>query len=129
MKILHLEDDSFDAELVECTLAAEIPHCTIVAAVTRAEFLAHLTTEPPDLILSDSSVPAFSGLEALALTRESAPQIPFIFFSGMRDEERALAAARAGAYDYVVKDDLARLPAVVRRAFDESIQRRDRKAD
>src|SRR5580658_7990142 len=104
MKIIHLEDNARDAELADCALLAEFPHCVIVTVATRQDFLAQLGPELPDLVLSDYSLPAFSGREALTLVRERAPSIPFVFLSGTIGEERAIAAVRAGAYDYVLKD-------------------------
>ncbi|MDB6126296.1 MAG: hybrid sensor histidine kinase/response regulator [Verrucomicrobia bacterium] len=128
MKILHLEDNPRDAELVTLTLIAEFPGCTITTVVRRDDFLAGLA-ESPDLVLSDFSLPGFSGLEALALVRELQPQIPFVFLSGTIGEERAIAAVLAGAYDYVLKDNMARLPVVLRHVLDDSAQRRVREKD
>ncbi|MDB6168395.1 MAG: hybrid sensor histidine kinase/response regulator [Verrucomicrobia bacterium] len=130
MKILHLEDAEHDAELVQAMLAAEFPSCAVTVVASRAEFLAGLLAEPaPDLVLSDFSLPGFDGLSALALARERVPGIPFIFLSGSIGEERAITAVGTGAYDYVLKDNLARLPVAIRRALDDFAQRRRRKQD
>lgn len=130
MKILHLEDNPRDAELVCAILTAEFPGCAITVVETRDRFLAGFAADPkPDLILSDFSLPGFDGLAALALVRQRAPGIPFVFLSGSIGEERAIAAVRAGAFDYVLKDGMARLPVVIRRAFDESAQRRHHEED
>jgi two-component system, cell cycle sensor histidine kinase and response regulator CckA len=124
MKILHLEDNRLDAELAAVVLTAEFPGCSIVVVSDREDFLAHLASDPPDLILSDFTLPAFCGLEALALARQRAPDIPFVFLSGTIGEERAIAAVRAGAYDYVIKGNTTRLPIVARRALDDFAKRR-----
>jgi two-component system cell cycle sensor histidine kinase/response regulator CckA len=130
MKILHLEDDLVDADLIHEVLAAEFSECSITVVQSRAPFLACLAADPaPDLIISDFSLPAFDGLSALELVREHAPGIPFVFLSGSIGEERAIAAVRAGAYDYVFKDNMARLAGVVRRALDDFALRRHRKDD
>ena len=127
MRIVHLEDDVGDAELIRATLAAEFPACAITLANSRGGFLAGITDDPaPEVILSDFSLPSFDGLSALSLVREHAPDIPFIFLSGSIGEERAIEAVRGGAYDYVLKDNLARLPTVIRRAVDDFSQRRHR---
>ncbi|MDB6168834.1 MAG: hybrid sensor histidine kinase/response regulator [Verrucomicrobia bacterium] len=129
MRILHLEDNPLDAELVHNALSAEFAECVVTVVVTRKDFAAQLAADPPDLILSDFSLPGFSGLEALALAREGYCHIPFVFVSGTIGEERAIAAVRAGAYDYVLKDSLARLPVVIRRVLEDSDRRRLREKD
>jgi PAS domain S-box-containing protein len=130
MKILHLEDNAGDAELVHEILSAEFPSCAVTVAASYDTFLAGLIAKPPpDLILSDFSLPSFDGLSALAIVREQAPDVPFIFLSGSIGEERAIASVRAGAYDYVLKDNLARLVVSIRRALDDFAQRRHRKND
>ena len=130
MKVLHLEDNAGDAALVHAMLAAEFPGCAVAGARSRGEFLARLGEAPaPDLVLSDFSLPAFDGLAALALAGERLPDVPFIFVSGSIGEERAIRAVRGGAYDYVLKDNLARLPMVVQRALAEFALRRHRRED
>ncbi|MDB6093205.1 MAG: hypothetical protein JWM32_767 [Verrucomicrobia bacterium] len=130
MKILHLEDNSNDAEFVREILSSEFPGCVITLAQSREPFVAALMAEvTPDLIISDFSLPAFDGLAALALVRQSGLFVPFVFLSGSIGEERAIAAVRAGAYDYVLKDNMARLPVVIHRALDDFAQRRCRKED
>src|SRR5262249_10344390 len=73
--------------------------------------------------------PSFDGLSALQLARQHAADVPFVFVSGSIGEERAITSVRSGAYDYVLKDNMARLPVVLRRALDESAQRRLREKD
>ncbi len=77
----------------------------------------------PDAILSDFSMPGFDGLEALLLAREIAPHVPFIFLSGTIGEERAIAAIRMGATDYVLKSSMRRLGTAVKRALSETEER------
>jgi CheY-like chemotaxis protein len=81
-------------------------------AETEAEFVA-LLEPPPDVILSDFSLPQWSGLDALRVVRERGLDVPVIIVSGTMGEDRAVAAMREGAVDYLLKDRLARLgPAV-----------------
>jgi len=128
MKILHLEDNAGDADLVREILTAEFPTCAITVVDTRDQFVASLTANPaPDIVISDFSLPAFDGLAALAIARERLPGIPFVFLSGSIGEERAIAAVRAGAYDYVLKDNTVRLAVVIHRALDDFAQRRHHK--
>jgi CheY-like chemotaxis protein len=70
----------------------------------RKEFLRALREEPPDVILSNHSVPSLTELEALTLAREQCPQAPFIFVSGYVGERRAGEALKAGAADYILED-------------------------
>ena len=71
----------------------------------------------PDVILSDFSMPGFSGQEALEIARDWRPDVPFIFVSGTIGEELAIHALQRGAIDYVLKDNLRRLPSAVERAL------------
>ena len=128
MNILHLEDNPYDASLVRELLLAEWPECAIDLAATRADFVARLGRSAYDLILSDFTLPAFTGLEALELARAQTPDTPFVFFTGTLGEERAIAAVREGADDYILKDQLKRLVTAVKRALRESAERRRRRA-
>lgn len=126
ISILHLEDNSADAELIGEILRREIPACTILVTRTRAEFEKALEAGPFDLILSDYSLPSFTGLNGLELARRKFPDTPFIFVSGAIGEDRAIESLRLGATDYVLKDRLARLGPAVRRALTEAHERRQR---
>ena len=130
MKILHLEDNLRDAETVRAMLTEEFPSCHVTLAVSRGEFLAALVDSPgPDIVLCDFALPGFDGLRALEMVREHRPDSPLIFLSGSIGEERAITALRAGAYDYVLKDNLARLPVAVRHALGDFAQRRRHRED
>ena len=125
LRILHLEDDPADAELVAATLAYAGVQSVIVRVKTRAEFLEALNQDF-DLVLSDHSLPGFDGVAAQVLAGERRPDLPFVFVSGTMGEEVAIERLNAGATDYVLKQRLERLPAAVRRALDETRNRRDR---
>jgi diguanylate cyclase (GGDEF)-like protein len=90
----------------------------------EAQMRAALAAELPDLILSDFSLPQFDGVTALAVARQLAPDVPFIFLSGTIGEERAIEALKSGAIDYVLKSNPKRLVPAVRRALEESTLRR-----
>lgn len=125
-RVLHLEDNASDAELIRLVLLEEWPDCRIERVGTQPEFLAALRTFNPDLILSDFTLPGFGGLAALALARQHQPTTPFIFLSGTIGEDNAVEALRQGATDYVIKDHPARLGPAIRRALHEvqELQRR-----
>ena len=122
MKILHLEDNPGDADLVSALLTAALPGCAVTLVATKTAFLAALAGSSADLVLSDFKLPGFDGLEALALVRERAPDIPFVFLSGTLGEERAIEAVQAGAADYVLKDRMKRLVPVIQRALRDSAE-------
>jgi len=128
MKILHLEDNPRDAELVRDLVEAEAPGFTITEVSTRDAYLRALAEGNHDLILSDFNLPGFTGLEALQLARKWSVEIPFIFMSGTIGEERAIEALHHGAADYVIKDRPKRLVPAMQRALQQAKLARERKA-
>jgi PAS domain S-box-containing protein len=126
MKILHLEDNVHDAELVREILLEEWPDCQITTVAREDDYVAQLQAGRPDLIISDFTLVRFDGNSALTLARQHAPDTPFIFVSGTIGEERAIEAVHAGAADYVIKDRMQRLTTAIRRALRESEERRSR---
>ena len=125
LSVLLLEDNAFDAELTIETLRRSRP-CEVRHVATRRQFREALSGGCYDLVLSDFSLPDFSGLEALAAVQEECADIPFVFISGVLGEEHAVEMLKHGATDYVVKSRLNRLPLVVDRAIAESRERRQR---
>ena len=81
LRLLHLEDDPADAELVAATLAEAGLSCVSHRVDTRSAFLAALKEGGVDLILADYSLPGFDGMTALMLARQQAPDLPFLFVS------------------------------------------------
>jgi len=128
LRILLVEDSELDAELV----LAELEDSGLTVAAQRVDtepaFVDALATFQPQAIVSDLSMPDFSGYRALELVRERAPDLPFLFVSGTMGEDAAVRALQAGATDYVLKGNLARLPSAVRRALAEAEERRARAA-
>jgi len=112
IRVLFLEDEPDDARLLAHELRRAGFEPSGARAETEAEFVS-LLDPLPDVILSDYSLPQWSGLDALRLVRERGLDVPVIIVSGTMGEERAVAAMREGAADYLLKDRLARLgPAV-----------------
>ncbi len=126
-RILILEDNVADAELVQRELRKAGLDFTAVQARNKPEFLRALEAFAPNLLLADYALPGFDGLSALAMARERLPQVPGIIVSGMIGEEAATEALKQGATDYVLKGRLSRLGLVVRRALDEARQLAERK--
>ena len=113
LRILILEDVPTDAELVERAVRDAGITFTSRHVETRDAFLKQLEDFSPDIVLSDYSMPQFTGMEALELVKERYPSIPLIIVTGSINEETAVECMKAGAADYMLKDNLKRLgPAV-----------------
>src|SRR5437660_7948596 len=119
-RLLLLEDNLDDAELLRRNLAAEWPRCELVQVSKRPAFETALEEGGFDLILSDYLLPGIQGPTALALAREHCPEVPFIFVSGAIGDEVAVESLKTGATDYVLKDRLARLVPAIRRALNDA---------
>lgn len=127
LRLLHLEDNLMDAELVRHQLADQWPDCAIKRVDNREDFLAALQSDEFDLILSDFSLSAFNGLEALDLARQHGSATPFVFLSGTIGEDNAVEALRRGAADYVIKDRPVRLIPAIRNALAQRQEHRLRR--
>jgi two-component system cell cycle sensor histidine kinase/response regulator CckA len=127
LRLLQLEDNPVDAELITTTLIeGDIP-CQSQLVDTRQAFVAALKEGRMDLILADYSIPGFDGMAALALARQHCPDVPFLFVSATIGEELAIDAMHQGATDYVLKQRLGRLVPSVQRALRELDGRAERK--
>jgi len=127
LRILNLEDDPLDTELIHAILTDGGITCEIDRVQTRVDFVAALEREYFDLILSDYSLPSFDGLAALKIRQEINPELPFILVSGTLGEEAAIKSLTSCATDYVLKDRWERLVPAVRRAVREAEERAKRK--
>ena len=126
-RILHLEDDAIDAELIQSTLEAEWRTSDIVLARDRAAYENAIAGSRFDLILCDYNLPAYDGLQALTLARETQPDAPVIVITGTLSEDEAVECVKAGATDYVLKSRLQRLAPCVARALREAAEQRERR--
>jgi signal transduction histidine kinase len=127
LRILLLEDNYHDAELIQELLEADYFVCEVIRVQTRDEFVAGLEDAGLDLILADYKLPSFDGLSALQLALDARADLPFIFVSGSLGEEVAIEAVKIGATDYVVKSRLSRLVPSVQRALRETRERAERR--
>jgi PAS domain S-box-containing protein len=127
LRILSVEDDPKDAELIQDLLETEGIVCDITRVENQADFLASLKRGGIDLILADYTLPSFDGISALKFAIKACPDVPLIFVSGTLGEEVAIEALKIGATDYVLKTSLSRLVPSVRRALREATQRAERK--
>jgi len=122
-RILILEDEAWDAELAQRLLTDAGLDYTAVIVDTKSAFTEQLTEFRPDLILSDYSLPGFSGADALRIAQHQCPQVPFIIWSGILGDEAAVDLIKQGATDYILKDRPARLPSAIERALHEARRR------
>jgi PAS domain S-box-containing protein len=127
LRILSIEDDPKDTELIQDLLATEDIACEVTRVDTQAALVASLEQGGIDLILADYSLPSFDGISALKLAKKVCPDVPFIFVSGTLGEEVAIEALKIGATDYVLKTSLSRLVPSVQRALREGTQKAERK--
>jgi len=126
LRLLHIEDDEDDAELVRRVLEKD-GFSLAWERVDSEHQLRQALKQPWDIAISDFAMPGFSGLRAFEILSQERSDLPFIFVSGALGEERAVEAMRAGAKDYFLKGNLARLNAAVRRELREAVNRRQRK--
>jgi PAS domain S-box-containing protein len=127
IRILHLEDDPQDAELIRVFLESKDVECEINLVNNEHDYRRALESPSIDIIFSDYRLPAFDGTAALKIAQETCPDIPVIFISGTLGEEPAIEALLSGATDYVMKQKLSRLLPAIQRAMTLVKERRERK--
>jgi len=127
LKLLLVEDSEDDALLIRRELRRNGFDVDEKRVDTEHEMVAALKEETRDIIISDYSMPGFNGMRALEIAQESGLDLPFIVVSGNIGEETAVSAMLAGAHDYVMKDNLARLAPAVNRELDEAAERAARR--
>lgn len=119
LKILHLEDIRTDAELVERTLKqGQISFAKVVVA-NKTTFERALIDFNPDLIIADHTLPSFDSLEAMEIMKQKGINIPVILVTATVSDEYAVEIMKAGAYDYILKDRMHRLPQAILNAMEK----------
>jgi signal transduction histidine kinase len=130
LRALLVEDSQMDAELLARALERGGFALTWARIDTSEDMERALQKQMWDLILCDHAMPRFSAPEALELLKRHKLEVPFIIVSGYIEEETAVAAMKAGAHDYIMKDRLARLvPAVERELRDAEVRRARAKSE
>ena len=128
INLLVVEDSDDDALLIQRQFRRVGIDVTAERVDTAAGLAAALQDRPPDVVICDYNMPAFSAHEALDQIRAQRLDVPFILVSGEVGEETATALMKAGAHDFVLKDRLARLVPAVERELREAADRRQRRA-
>ncbi|HKV23548.1 MAG TPA: response regulator [Candidatus Acidoferrum sp.] len=127
IRLLIAEDSEDDCDLLIRELRRGGYEITFRRVDTAEDFEEALESGDWDLIVSDYSMPRFTGVDALAILRKKQADVPFIFVSGTIGEETAVLAMRNGAQDYLMKDHLARLVPAVQRELQDAAERKARK--
>ena len=128
LRVLLVEDSENDALLLLRELRRGGYEPTSRRVDTAGDMEEALEGETWDLVVSDHSMPAFNSVAALGLLRgKGFPDLPFIIVSGRIGEDAAVAAMKAGAHDYIMKDNLARLNTAIERELREAGVRRERR--
>lgn len=127
LRVLIVEDSEDDALLMKRAIRKGGYNIEAECVETAEKMKALLEEKTWDVILSDYNMPHFSGLEALKLVKEFGIDIPFIIISGTIGEETAVEAMKAGAHDYVMKNNMQRLLPAIEREMRESKNRFERK--
>ena len=129
IKILLLEDNSTDAELIHHQISKSIIKYQFKHISKFNDFSKAVEEYLPDIILSDYNLHGFTGLDALEIARQKCPLIPFIIVTGTIDEETAAKTIKQGAWDYVVKERLSRLSSAIKNVLELKDERNKRAID
>lgn len=118
LNILLVEDNPNDAKILSIEIGRTF-FPTIRNVKTEEELRTELNSYSPDIIISDYNLPTFTGMKALAVREELVPHLPFILITGSLNEETAVSVMKAGADDYVLKENLSRLVPAVKSAIEK----------
>ncbi|HAN19456.1 MAG: hypothetical protein A2X13_02160 [Bacteroidetes bacterium GWC2_33_15] len=119
-KFLFVEDQPVDTEMAVRALKKYNIEFDYTRIETENDFIRELKDYNPDLIISDYSMPLFNGMQALKISKEISPDLPFIVLTGSINEETAVQCMKAGATDYILKDNITRLPFAVMEAVKQN---------
>ncbi|MCF8367353.1 MAG: PAS domain S-box protein [Bacteroidales bacterium] len=127
IKILILEDNEIDKKIIYSTIEHSELNCATLIVDTKKGFVDALNGFKPDVVLSDYVLPDFDGKQALALHLQFLPDTPFIFVTGQLSEETTIELLKLGAWDYIMKDHIKRLPVSIKNVLDLHIERKANK--
>ncbi|HTM43502.1 MAG TPA: hybrid sensor histidine kinase/response regulator [Polyangiaceae bacterium] len=125
LRVLLIEDSASDAMLLELELRRGGYRPAVDRVETAAALTDALKSKTFDVVISDYSLPSFSGSQALQQVQQYDKNLPFILVSGAIGEEIAVQAIRDGASDYLLKDRLSRLPNAIKQALEQAQLRRE----
>lgn len=119
LKILLLDDSEYDIKLVKHTIEKNFDNVEIESATSRKDFIKKLTQFKPHVVVSDYNLPDFDGLSALKITHELYRDLPFIIVTGSASEEFGISCIKHGAYDYILKKHLKKIPVAIEEALEK----------
>ncbi|HKK62150.1 MAG TPA: ATP-binding protein [Bacteroidales bacterium] len=120
IRILFAEDLPTDVELAKRVISKEGIQFDYTVVETEEAFRQELDHFHPDIVVSDYSMPTFDGMSALKITRAHEGYFPFIILTGSMNEETAVKCMKAGANDYVIKEQIKRLPYAILEAIENN---------
>jgi signal transduction histidine kinase len=123
LRALLVEDNPLDASLVVRALCKDGFDVTADVVQDESGFTMALRAHSPEVVLADYNLPSWKGMDTLTVIRREGLDIPMILVSGALGDVTAVECIKQGATDYVLKDGLARLPEVIRRALREKTER------
>ncbi len=118
-RVLHVEDFSADVDLADHEIKKVLPDVEIKVVETEEDFVVALENFKPHIVISDYSLPSFTGMKALEIVLEKAPDIPVIIVTGSMNEDTAVDCLKAGAANYVIKEHIKRLGPAILSAFEQ----------
>ncbi len=127
IKILILEHDRYDIELLKHELTRSELNYESVVVDNKQDFVHELKNFSPDIVLSDYSLPSFDGFTAFKITKELAPETPFIIVSGTVGDMNAVDLIKMGVTDYALKEKIYQAPPKILRALKEAKERAAKK--
>jgi PAS domain S-box-containing protein len=127
MKILFLEDDPNDLEIIQRTLKKAGLSFSTLSVSSKEAYQDALKVFKPDVVLSDHSLPQFDSVEALSILKESGLNAVFILVTGTVSEEFAVTSIKNGVDDYILKSNLIRLPTAIERALLDKQKQKEKK--
>ncbi|MFY0600092.1 MAG: PAS domain S-box protein [Cyclobacteriaceae bacterium] len=126
IQLLYVEDNPSDVALFTSILDTSKLLVDISVNDDLSEIKKRLKNVP-DLIVSDFNLRGFTGMDILELAKDLCPEVPFIFFTSTLGEERAVELIRQGATDFVLKDNIVKIPLAIERAYNESRARQEKR--
>lgn len=126
IRILFAEDLPTDVEIAKREIRKGGIEFISKVVDTETKFRKELEEFKPDIVISDYSMPTFDGMSALKITREHSRHKPFVVLTGSMNEETAVACMKAGANDYVIKEQIKRLPYAIKEAIEKAVAREEK---
>jgi len=117
LKILILDDSLTDIKLIKYEIENYFSDIEIEAVTNRKDFIIKLGKFKPNVVLSDYDLPGFDGLTDLHITHEMYPDLPLIIITGSANEEFGILCLKRGAYDYILKNHLQKIPVAIEEAL------------